>query len=135
MISLADIKEPLILYDGFCVLCNRATGYIIRQDIEVRIKLLPLNKASELLLPTDLNAHKDSVVLILNGRIYVCSEAVIRAWMLTGDAKVKSLLLLIPKFMRDGIYNLIARNRYKWFGSYEVCPLLPETRIFKIHTP
>lgn len=130
MTSLAEINGPVIIFDGHCALCHAAVRYLIKHDTRALIKfqtpegLVALNPALEV------PSNAGSVMLILNGRLYMASEAAIRAWMFLGHSRWKSLLLRIPVFIRDGIYNLIARNRYKWFGQLPDCPLLPPHRYF-----
>lgn len=64
----------------------------------------------------------NSIVLLENGKIYTRSSAVLRiARQLIGPVKMMYVFVVVPSFIRDAIYQLIARKRYKWFGRRERC--------------
>ena len=68
----------------------------------------------------------NSIVLVHNEKTYTKSTAIIKSLILLGGGyKAASILLVIPKFIRNGIYTVIAKNRYKWFGKLDTCPILP----------
>jgi len=70
---------------------------------------------------------QDSVILVHKGNKYHYSTAVIKSLVLIGGIyKLAALLFIFPKSLRDFVYKMIARNRYKWFGRHNTCPTLPE---------
>ena len=70
---------------------------------------------------------QDSVILVHKGNKYHYSTAVIKSLILIGGIyKLAALLFIFPKSLRDFVYKMIARNRYKWFGRHNTCPTLPE---------
>jgi predicted DCC family thiol-disulfide oxidoreductase YuxK len=113
--------ENLILYDGKCNLCNYTLQFILKRDKLKIFNYLPLqsSQAEELLKTIRFNQPGiDSVIFIENGRAYIKSEAFFRiAKELGGFYRLTTVFRILPKKFTDRIYNLIARNRYKWFGK------------------
>jgi predicted DCC family thiol-disulfide oxidoreductase YuxK len=124
---------PLLLYDGVCGLCNRFVQFILRHDRDARFKFASLQSplATRILSrhaanPSDL----DTVYVVLNHelpdeRLLSRSDAVIFVLKQLGTpwAAAASLMELLPRFLRDFYYNLIARHRYRIFGRSGVCTL------------
>ena len=137
------MKHAVVLYDGFCVLCTRSIQWLIKRDKKKIFRFVPLQSKQgtrllELAGPeviqylTDQKAlsKKDekpgSVILWMNEKPYIRSDgALLAIAQLGGIYRLAAWLRIIPRFIRDGIYDLIARNRYKWFGKREMC-FLPE---------
>lgn len=120
--------DRVLLFDGVCKLCNASVRFVIGHDAERRIKLASVQspQGQALLawfgLPTECF---DSVVLIEGSRLSQRSEAFIRLMaQLPAPWRWLRLLRGVPRPLRDWVYDRIARNRYRWFGRYDVC-LLP----------
>jgi len=118
-------EYPIILFDGVCNFCNSTVNFIIREDKKKVFRFAPLQSgiAQQLIkqyhLPKD---QLDSFILIDAGKAYLRSDAALRLYnKLPWYWKWLQLFWIVPKFLRDAIYDLIARNRYKWFGKKEVC--------------
>ena len=115
----------IILFDGVCNLCNGAVNFVIKRDTGNVFKFTPLQeKQGVLLLKTHaVDTQKlDSIVLIENEKVYVKSSAALRiARKMSNLWPLFFVLLIIPSFIRDGVYDFIAKNRYKWFGKKEQC--------------
>lgn len=117
--------QPIILFDGVCNLCNGAVQYVVKHDPEKQFRFASLQSEagrqlleSKQLSTTDLS----SFLLIDNGELYSKSTAALKvAKRLSGAVKLLGIFIVIPAVIRDGIYNLIARNRYKWFGKKDAC--------------
>jgi predicted DCC family thiol-disulfide oxidoreductase YuxK len=74
-------------------------------------------------------ADVDSILLYENGKIYAKSSAALRiAGKLRGAWPAFKLFLILPAFIRDAVYDWIARNRYRWFGKKETC-MMPEKKV------
>lgn len=119
--------ERIILFDGVCNLCDSSVQFIIKRDPEGKFKFASLQSGigQELLKKHGLKSTINSFVLIENGKVYVKSGAAIRiSKQLYGLWKMSTVFLVIPPFIRDSLYSVIAKNRYKWFGKKESC-LLP----------
>ncbi|KAA9338143.1 thiol-disulfide oxidoreductase DCC family protein [Hymenobacter busanensis] len=118
--------SPTILFDGVCNLCHWLVQFIIERDPTARFQFASLqSEAGRQLLPAGLNAdaqNLDTVVLVENGRVYTHSTAVLRILrQLAGPWRWLSVGIVLPAFLRDAAYRLVARNRYRWFGKQESC--------------
>ena len=120
-----QFTHSIILFDGVCNLCNGAVNFVIKRDPGNVFKFAPLQeKQGALLLKTHaIDIQKlDSIVLIENGNVYTKSSAALRiARKMSNLWSLFFVLLIIPSFIRDGVYDFIAKNRYKWFGKKEQC--------------
>lgn len=117
------ITQPVIFFDGYCNLCNRAVQWIIRHDKEGKYLLAPLNSAyAEKSIPSYVRDSVDSIVLLEGGEIYLKSTAaLIIAKNLSYWGMLLYGLIIIPPLIRNLIYDLIARFRYRWFGKQDTC--------------
>ena len=120
-----QLTHSIILFDGVCNLCNGAVNFVIKRDPRNVFKFTPLQEKQGVLL---LKKHAvdsrklDSIVLIENGNVYIKSSAALRiARKMSNLWPLFFVLLIIPSFIRDGVYDFIAKNRYKWFGKKEQC--------------
>jgi len=120
-------EKPVLLFDGMCNLCNGWVNFIIGRDPESRIRFASLQSKAgrKLLNEYNLDPEKMDTVIFLDGEnVYERSDAVIHlSRYLHGAARFVSAARFIPRSVRDGIYNLIARNRYLWFGKRDSCRL------------
>ncbi|MCC7291009.1 MAG: DUF393 domain-containing protein [Phycisphaerales bacterium] len=123
--STASDHACVVLFDGVCNLCSRSVQFIIRRDAKRRFRFAPLqSEAARQMLklaaaPLD---RFEGVVLIERGRAYCRSDAVLRiASKLRFPWPLAGALLLLPRRFRDGVYDGIARRRYRWFGKKEAC--------------
>ena len=126
--------KPIILFDGVCNFCNAMVNFIIRQDKKniFLFATLQSNSGKKLLEQYTINWQRsDSFVIIENGRAYQKSNAALKLYnKLPWYWKWMQFFWIVPKFIRDGLYNLIAKNRYKWFGKKEEC-MLPSAEMRK----
>ncbi|MFZ1264246.1 MAG: thiol-disulfide oxidoreductase DCC family protein [Chitinophagaceae bacterium] len=122
-------SSPIILFDGVCNFCNYWVNFAIKRDRKKKLRFTPLQgETAKRLLPeyTINPTSLSSVILIDNGKAYTQSSAAIRICKhLNGGWKLFYGLIIIPKFVRDFFYNIIARNRYKWFGKKDQCMIPP----------
>jgi len=121
-------NKPIILFDGYCNLCNASVQYLIKHDKKKRFLLASLQSdaATNILLQFGQKSFKnfDSIVLINEGIIYKKSSAALYiAKHLSGLIKLVYIFIIVPKPLRDFIYDYIAKNRYKWFGKKQFCML------------
>ena len=115
----------IILYDGYCNLCSAMVQFLLKRDKKKRFRFAPLQgKFSQQLLdqnPLPLKS-RNSFLLLENGRIRSRSGGGLHVLRnLGGLWQLAFLFILIPPFIRDAVYEWIARNRYRWFGKKEVC--------------
>lgn len=120
-----DPLKPIILFDGVCNLCNGAVLFIIKRDPKQKFQFVSLQSeyGKDQLEKYSLNTTDvDSIVLIKSGKAFVRSTAALQiASQLNGLWPLLSLFKIVPTFFRDGIYNRIAKNRYRWFGKKDAC--------------
>ncbi|SDN40721.1 thiol-disulfide oxidoreductase DCC family protein [Bacillus sp. OK048] len=118
--------ERIILFDGVCNLCNSSVQFIIKRDPKGHYKFASLQsmKGQSLLKQYGYDKEFDSFILIENQRIYSKSSAALMICRnLTGLWKLLNILRILPAPFRDFFYDVVAKNRYKWFGKKESCML------------
>ncbi len=123
------LGKNLILFDGYCHLCSRVVQLILNFDRKKSFLFLPMGSRAgrywkaKWRIPESVN----SVVLITNETFYIKSDAILQiAKCLGGFFNLLLIFRMIPKRGRDGIYDLVARNRFRWFGKRESCMFLPK---------
>ena len=126
-------RGPIILFDGVCNLCAHAVQFVLRRDAAERYTFASLQSeaARELLDEIDPTLYDvDSIVLIEDGAAHVRSGAALRiARRLTGAWPLMYGFMIVPRPLRDWAYDLVARNRYRWFGKADQCMVpLPALR-------
>ena len=118
--------ERIILFDGVCNLCNRSVQFILKRDPNEQFKFTSLQSETgqNLLRKHALKPDMKSVILIENDQIFLKSTAALRiAGRMKGLWKLAGVLYIIPRPIRDFIYQWVAKNRYKWFGKADSCML------------
>lgn len=126
-------QQPTILFDGICNFCNSAVNFTIKRNKKANIRFAPFQSEAGQKLLQQYNLPADdmqSFVFIDNGKAYKQSTAALKVCRhLSGLWPVCYGLIIIPGFIRDGIYNWIAKNRYKWFGVQQACMIpTPEVK-------
>lgn len=123
--GLVSEKEPLLLFDGVCNLCNNAVQFVIKHDNSQSIYFASLQSETgkhylqKARLPTK---ELKSLIFIDKGTIHTRSSGALQmSKYLNYPWKIAYVFILFPKPLRDLVYNLIAKNRYKWFGKKEEC--------------
>ncbi len=120
-------EGAIVLFDGVCNLCNGAVHFMIDHDPKERLRFASIQSdaGKELLLRHGIPVPErdpDSIVLIAGTRAYDGSGAALRiASKLGFPWSLLAVFLVVPWFVRDIVYYLIARNRYRWFGKSETC--------------
>ncbi len=126
-------EGPIILFDGVCNLCHGAVRFVMRRDPDASLRFAPLESGLARRLVRErarAEPPADSILLLEEGELYQRSEAVLRiASLLRFPWPVIGLLRVFPRPMRDVAYDYVARNRYRWFGRKQACPVPdPEMR-------
>lgn len=129
-----EFKDRNILFfDGVCHLCNSFVDSIITQDKNHVFQFAPLQgTTAELLLNAQDRNTLESVIYYEAGEVFRRSDAVLKILTkLGGPYLLLKGAWLLPRFLRDGAYNFVARRRYRWFGEREFCRLpTPEERAY-----
>ena len=118
--------KKIILFDGVCNLCNGAVTFIIKHDKKDTFRFASLQSeiGKKLISERGMNPEQlDSIILIDPGVAYYqkSTAALEISRELSGGYSLLKNFLFIPEGLRDGIYNFVARNRYKWYGKKESC--------------
>ncbi|MFI5453792.1 thiol-disulfide oxidoreductase DCC family protein [Pedobacter sp. UC225_61] len=117
--------HPIIFFDGICNLCNGAVQFTIKRDHKNIFHFASLQSeyaTEKIALFNIAPENLDSFILLENGKVYQRSTAALRVVRkLNGLWPLLYGFIIIPRFIRDAVYNYIAKNRYKWFGKQESC--------------
>jgi predicted DCC family thiol-disulfide oxidoreductase YuxK len=130
------MTNPIVLYDGVCGLCNRLTQFLLKRDHRDRLRFASLQSdfAAVILERHGKNSQDLDTVYVVqdygeaNERLLGRSDAILSLGReLGGIWSVAAWAKALPRFFRDWIYNLVARNRYRVFGKYDSC-MMPEAK-------
>ncbi len=117
--------NPIVLFDGVCNMCSAGVGWMIARDKREVFRFASLQSEAGRAALVAAGAPKDlpdSVILIHDGRVLSCSDAAIGIGVLLGFPwSLARVGMVLPRFVRDGAYRWVARNRYRWFGKQEAC--------------
>jgi predicted DCC family thiol-disulfide oxidoreductase YuxK len=115
----------IVVFDGLCNLCTGSVRFILAHEKSAALRFAPLQSAAgaRLMREHGLDPRDaKTFVLVEGGRAYVKSDAAIRlAAYLRGAGKLLALLVLVPRPLRNWFYDIVARNRYRWFGRRDAC--------------
>jgi predicted DCC family thiol-disulfide oxidoreductase YuxK len=123
MEKLSPSQDCIVFFDGVCHLCNGFVDALISRDTEHRLKFAPLQgeTAQRLLAAAD-RLELQTVIYCEAGQIYKRSNAILKiAHKMGGIYYLLMVGWLLPKGLRDLLYNFIAKQRYAWFGQREFC--------------
>ncbi len=114
----------MVLFDGVCHLCQGSVRFIIKHDNKRLFQFAPLQgeTAQRLLASKNKSDIKQSIILIEGVQVFTQSTAALRlARHLKFPINLLYVFIIVPKFIRDAVYQFISRNRYRWFGKDEQC--------------
>jgi predicted DCC family thiol-disulfide oxidoreductase YuxK len=122
-----------ILFDGVCNLCSGFVRFVVARDPHARFRFAALSStaAQSLLRECGVTAPiPDTMVLVENGKVYFRSDAPLRiARGLTLPWPLATAFLVVPRIIRDTVYDIVDARRYRWFGRRQVCMVpTPELR-------
>jgi predicted DCC family thiol-disulfide oxidoreductase YuxK len=118
-------ESAIILFDGVCNLCNGSVQLVIKNDPKKKFRFAALqsDQGKAILKAYGLSESAlSSIILIQEHNVYMRSTAALKvAGQLSGIIKLLYAFIIVPAFIRDAVYDGIAKNRYKWFGKKETC--------------
>jgi predicted DCC family thiol-disulfide oxidoreductase YuxK len=129
-------SNPIVLYDGVCGLCNRLVQFLLKRDTHDRFRFASLQSefARNLLTRHGADPHDLDTVYVVNDygqsdeSLLARSDAVLYMLdQLSGVWKLAGVGRVLPRALRDAVYKIVARNRYRVFGKHESC-MLPEPK-------
>jgi|UniRef100_UPI00404AA717 predicted DCC family thiol-disulfide oxidoreductase YuxK len=126
MIEQLEHNKQLILFDGVCNLCNSSVQFVIKRDKNDRFRYAALQSevGQEIIDKFNIDTSKtDSIILYSNekGISYKSTAALKIASQLGFPTNILSVFLIVPAFIRNVVYDYIAKNRYKWYGKKDHC--------------
>lgn len=128
-------QKQIILFDGVCNFCSFWVDFVLKRDKNDLFKFSAIqsSKGIELVKKYNLDSSwQDTFLLISGNKVYTKSTAaLIVCKQLKGIIKILFVFIFIPKLIRDFIYDLIAKNRYRLFGKKEVCRIPTEAEMNK----
>ncbi len=119
-----DEVRAIVFFDGVCNLCNGAVRFIIKHDHEDKFKFSSLQSSFGKEIRSRLsNQEKMKSIIVKNGDLLLTKSTAVLyiASQLGYPFKLIALGYIIPKFMRDIVYDWVADSRYKWFGKTQEC--------------
>lgn len=118
-------SDRIVFYDTDCVLCTKTVRFLLHKDGRSQLKFAPLaGSTSKSLNIQDVFSTEGSVVFYDKGKVYFQSTAALQIIsQLPFPWRILFIFIVIPKWMRDPVYQWIARNRYKWFGRTNSCEI------------
>ncbi|MBA4241998.1 MAG: thiol-disulfide oxidoreductase [Sphingobacteriaceae bacterium] len=127
-------NKTILLFDGYCNLCHSSVQFVLKHEKNNEIYFTSLQSPTgiEILNHYSINPKEiDSLVLIEKNKAYIKSTAALRITKyLKGLYPIGFGLLIIPSFIRNWVYDYVAKNRYKWFGKMDNC-LVPDGNLLK----
>ncbi|KJD33002.1 thiol-disulfide oxidoreductase [Tamlana nanhaiensis] len=124
-IPIPDNKK-LILFDGVCNLCDSSVQYIIKHDKNdvFRFAALQSDLGKQIINQFNIDTQKTDSILLYTpnkGIVYKSTAALKIAFYLGFPNHLMAIFLIVPAFIRNWVYDFIAKNRYKWYGKKEAC--------------
>lgn len=127
-------NKTILLFDGYCNLCHSSVQFVLKHEKNQELYFTSLQSAVgiELLNYYKIDASKiDSLVLIKKNKAFTKSSAALRlCTYLKGIYTLGSVFLIVPTFIRNYLYDMIAKNRYKWYGKQDSC-IVPDENLAK----
>lgn len=127
------MTAPIVLFDGLCAFCDASVQWLIDHDTAGRLRFASLQSETGQVILERFGLPKTgfkSLILVEGDRYWLRSTAALRiAGYLDRPWNLAPAFLLLPAFLRDPFYDLLAANRYRWFGQREACRIpTPELR-------
>lgn len=124
------VKKPIVIFDGICNLCNSSVDFIMKRDRCELFLFAPYQSdaAQEILKGFGIGEEDISSICLVEGeKISVKSDAVLSILKrLSFPFSLGYLFIIIPRAVRDFLYDIVAKNRYRWFGKRETCRVFGE---------
>jgi len=123
--------DDVILFDGVCIFCSRWVRFVAARDTAARFRFTAIQSAygGRLAQAVGIDANDpDTNAVIHGGAPYMKSDGALTVLSLLPGWGWTRALFVVPRFIRDGVYNLIAKNRYRIFGKYDTC-IVPDASL------
>lgn len=128
------MKEPILFFDGVCNLCNSWVDFLIRHSTSGRIYFASLQGVTaQHVVGIERSQKLKSLIFFKDGKLFEKSDAFFEILsVLGGPWKLLKILKIVPRSLRDWVYDQVASQRYNWFGKRESCrlPSMEERALF-----
>ena len=124
---MEENSRPVVIFDGYCNLCNSSVDFILKRDLKKQFLFTANQHEAGKQILTEQGKNPEDVhtiYLLENGQLYEKSTAALRiARQLRFPWNLLYTGMIFPRFIRNPIYDFIARNRYRWLGKRDTCRL------------
>ena len=123
--------DDVILFDGVCIFCSRWVRFVARRDTAARFRFTTIQSAygSRLAQALGISADDPDTNAVIHGGVaFKKSDGALTVLSLLPGWSWVRMLFAVPRVIRDGVYNLVAKNRYRIFGKYEAC-IVPDASL------
>jgi predicted DCC family thiol-disulfide oxidoreductase YuxK len=124
----ADLPDGLLLFDGYCHVCSGSVRFFLLRDLTQQFTYVPCQSpwGNEIMARFGIDRDfAETFAFVDRGRIQFKSDAGIAAMSRLPSWRWIAFLRHVPRALRDWAYDVMARNRYKWFGKRDQCMVLP----------
>lgn len=122
----------IIVFDGVCVICNGWVDFLLKHDMHGRYRFAAMQTPAGRALLTQHGLDPDdpvSFLLLDEAGAHTDTDAILRVLSGLGGAwRIAALGVWVPRFIRDPLYRMLARNRYRWFGRHDACRMPDPTQ-------
>jgi len=133
------VNERIVVFDGVCNFCLRSVRFILEHDVHGRLRFAPLQSSigRQLLERNGIDPSDAQTFLLVDGNdVYVRSDAALEIARDLGTWRWLRIFRVLPRGLRDRMYAVLAKNRYRWFGRRDACFVpTPEQRARFIDVP
>ena len=123
--------DDVILFDGVCVFCSRWVRFIVARDAAARFRFTPIQSAYGTRMAQALGIDPDDPdtnAVVHGGVAYFKSDGALTVLSQLPGWGWTRLLFAVPRVIRDGVYNVVAKNRYRIFGKFDAC-IVPDAAL------
>jgi len=116
--------KPVILFDGVCNLCNKSVQFVIKRDPQAKFSYASLQSGFGQSLLKQFNlpsGNFNSFILFQDNKVYTRSTGALKMLSQLEGWKWTRIFYIFPRFLRDAVYNIISKYRYRWFGKMDEC--------------
>ena len=123
---MIEKTKNIVFYDSDCLLCSRTILFLLKKDKKKKLLFAPLGGLTFLSYPTINSDEFKNTLVFLKKDVFLTESTGVLSILqiLPIPWKFLSIFLVIPPFIRNSVYKIVARNRYKWFGRKENCLVL-----------
>ena len=128
----SEEEKYIVVFDGICYVCNGFINFLLKRDRKDRFRFTLLQRAKRIGIDESVKQNilsTDSVALVTGGKVYFRSAAVLKILKrLGGGWQLFYVFIIVPRPVCDWFYDVLARNRYKWFGKKDSC-MVPDENV------